>query len=177
MKKIIFLDRDGTVTQPGDHLYKLSDFKLLPGVIEALKILQKKGYDFIIVTNQATIGRGLCTEQDYFAFRNHLHAVLKKENISILAEYFCPHHPNDNCNCRKPKTGMLEQAAREFNLDLRACWMIGDNPSDIQAGKNAGCKTIHVLTGEEKQPITYADFNAENLIKAADYILSKDKNT
>ena len=112
-----------------------------------------------------------------------MHGKLKERGILIFAEYFCPHHPErgvgkylSNCNCRKPKTGMFETAAKEFNLDLNDCWMIGDKLSDIEAGKNAGCKTIHVLTGVEKNPIKSADFVAKNLIDAANFIISKDKN-
>jgi D-glycero-D-manno-heptose 1,7-bisphosphate phosphatase len=176
--KAIFLDRDGTITNSGDHIYKIEDLVFLPRVIEGLKKLQETGYKFIIVTNQAGIAKGLFSENEYFAFRNELYKRLDEQGILIDAEYFCPHHINGvigkykfDCNCRKPKTGMLEQAAKDFDLNLAECWMIGDNPSDLLAGKKAGCRTIHVLTGEEKKPVIYADFEAKDLVEAANCIL------
>lgn len=182
MNKAIFLDRDGTINKNKEgYIHKLTDLKLIFGVIEGLKIMKKEGYKLIIITNQSGIGRGYYTEQDYFCFREELHKILAKKDILIDAEYFCPHHKEAknkygmDCNCRKPKIGMLEQAAREFDLSLKDCWMIGDNISDIQAGKNANCKTIHVLTGECNY-INYADFTAKNLIEAANYIVA-NQNT
>ncbi len=171
--KAIFLDRDGTINVNKGYIYRVGDLEIIPKVIEGLKILRENGYKLIIVTNQSKIARGYCTKEDYFKFRGEIHKKLREQGIIITAEYFCPHHPLDNCNCRKPKTGMLERATKDFNLDINECWMIGDKDSDILAGKNSGCRTIHVLTGEEKKPIDYADFIAKDLIKAADYILKQ----
>lgn len=168
--KAVFLDRDGTINVDKDYVYKLEDLEILPNVIEGLKKLQKE-YKLIIVTNQSGIARGYYTESDYINFRNELLKRLNKRGIFLSGDYRCPHIKEDNCNCRKPKTGMLEEAARNFNLDLRECWMIGDSLSDIQAGKNAGCRTIHVLTGEH-EPVSYADFVAIDMMGAADYILN-----
>lgn len=182
MNKAIFLDRDGTINEDNiSYIHKIEDLKFIPKSIDGLKLLQKAEYKLIIITNQAGIGRGKYTEKDYFAFRDEMHERLKEQGILITAEYFCPHNLEKgiekykiNCNCRKPKIGMLEQASRDFNLNLNECWMIGDKESDILAGKNAGCKTIHVLTGEEKNLINYADFIAQNLIEAASYILNNN---
>jgi D-glycero-D-manno-heptose 1,7-bisphosphate phosphatase len=141
--------------------------------------LQNSGYKFIIITNQAGIAKGLFSEKEYLAFKEEMYRRLKEQGILIDAEYFCPHHVNGviekyklDCNCRKPKTGMFEQASKDLGLTLAQCWMIGDNLSDMLAGKNAGCRTVHVLTGEEKNPIVYADFEAIILVNAADYILN-----
>lgn len=182
-EEAILLDRDGTITKPGDHIHKIADLEFLPYAIEGLKKLQEFGYKLIIITNQAGIGRGLYTEEDYFIFKNEMYRRLENEGIFITAEYFCPHHPEKgigkykiDCNCRKPKTGMLEKAIKDFSLDVRKCWLIGDNLSDILAGRGAGCRTIHVLTGECKIPITYADFIASDLVNAADYIIKDKKN-
>jgi D,D-heptose 1,7-bisphosphate phosphatase len=171
--KAIFLDRDGTIIMPGDHLYEIEKMKFALMVIEGLQAMKKIGYKLIVATNQAGIAKGIFSEKDYFAFRSELHQRLGKKGIIIDAEYFCPHHKDGtvkkysiDCNCRKPKTGMLEKAAKDFNLDLSKCWMIGDNESDILAGKNAGCRTIQVLTGEAKIPSSYADFAAKNLLEA-----------
>lgn len=182
MNKVIFLDRDGTIVLPGDHIHKIEELKLIPYVIKGLKKLQDKGYKFIIITNQAGIAKRLYKEEDYFIFRNEMNRRLKEKGILITAEYFCPHHKEGfgeykkECKCRKPRIGMLEKAAKEFNLNLNKCWLIGDNYSDILAGKNAGCKTIHILTGEQKKNSNNANFIANNLIEAADYIIN-NKNT
>ncbi len=180
MNKAIFFDRDGTIIKYGDHPHDIKKhLKFIRNSVEGLRKLKEKGYLRIIITNQAGIARGLYSEEDYFAFRKEMHKRLEKKGILLDAEYFCPHHPEKgigkykiDCNCRKPKTGMLEQAAEDFNLSLNECWVVGDNVSDIDAGKNAGCRTIHVLTGEKREPITYADFVAKDLAEAADYILN-----
>ena len=178
MNKAIFLDRDGLITKAGVHIYKIEDMEFVNGAIQGLERMQNMGYELIIVTNQAGIAKGKFTEGDYFAFRNEMHKRLKEDKINITAEYFCPHHKEGiieeykiDCNCRKPKPGMLEQAAKDFNLDLKKCFMIGDNPSDILAGKNAGCKTIQVMTGEAKTEYPEADFLANDLYIAS-YFLS-----
>ena len=174
--KAVFLDRDGTITNPGDHLYKIEDMEFLPYSITGLKYLKNcSDYKLVIITNQAGIAKGFYSEKDYFAFRSELHHRLGKNGIIIDAEYFCPHHKEGivkkyaiDCDCRKPKTGMLEKAAKDFNLDLSKCWIIGDRESDILAGKNAGCRTIQVMTGEAKIPSSYTESVAQNLAEAAE---------
>jgi len=172
--KTIFLDRDGTINlNKNGYVHKIEDLEFIPQSLDGLKKLQGVGYSLIIITNQSGIGKGYYTERDYFNFRAEFHKRLMKEGVFLTAEYFCPHNPDDKCSCRKPETGMLEQAAYDFILDLNNCWMIGDKDSDILAGKKAGCKTIHVLTGESKK-VYDADFTAKNLVEAADYILEND---
>jgi D,D-heptose 1,7-bisphosphate phosphatase len=174
MDKAIFLDRDGTLNQDFGYVHKTRDLVILPGVTEGLKALQREGYKLIIVTNQSGIGRGYYTKEQYLKFRDFFHKKLSKEGITITAEYFCPHIPEDNCDCRKPKPGMLEQAAKLFNVNLRDCWMIGDSEEDILTGRNAGCRTIQILAEKDKKPIDNADFIAKDLVGAANYILNKD---
>jgi len=173
----MFLDRDGTLIEDKGYTNKIKDLRFIEGVIEGLKLIQKLNYKLIIVTNQAGIGKGKYKEEDYFSFRNEMHKNLREQGIFITAEYFCPHHPDAviekykiDCSCRKPKSGMLEEAARDFNLDLTKCWMIGDKTSDILAGKNAKCKTIQVMTGEEKIKSSEADFLVNNLLEAVKYL-------
>ncbi len=179
--KAIFLDRDGTIIEDSGYVYRIEELKFIQYVTEGLKKLQDTNYKLIIITNQSGIARGLYSEKDYFLFRDEINKKLKEQGILITSEYFCPHHKEGigkyriDCNCRKPKTGMLEQAAKDFNLNLKDCWMIGDKSKDILAGMNAGCRTIHILTGKESNPITYADFIAKNLSEAADYIIRTDK--
>lgn len=179
MNKAIFLDRDGTINEDNcGYIHKIEDLKFIQYAVEGLRIMQDAGYELIIVANQAGIAKGIYSEKDYFAFRKEMHKKLRKQGVLISEEYFCPHSCEGivekykiDCNCRKPKTGMLERAEKDFNLDLKKCWMIGDKDSDILAGKNAGCRTIHVLTGEHSL-VPYADFRATNLIEASDYVLS-----
>ncbi|MFX0034614.1 MAG: D-glycero-alpha-D-manno-heptose-1,7-bisphosphate 7-phosphatase [Candidatus Hermodarchaeota archaeon] len=144
--KAIILDRDGTLIEDKDYAYKVEDFELLPGVIEGLRLLSNL-FLLFIVTNQSGIGRGYYTIQDFHNFNNHLLKTLKSEKINILKTYFCPHIRKDNCECRKPKTKFIDDIINEFDIDTKRSWMIGDHPSDIEFGINAGCKTIFLTTG------------------------------
>ena len=184
MNKAIFLDRDGTINKDEGYTYKIEDLEFIDSAIEGLRRMQNKGYSLIIVTNQSGIAQGRFKEKDYLMFRNEMHNQLREYGITIDKEYFCPHHPEKgfngevvelkiDCKCRKPKTGMLEQAAKDFNLDLKKCWMIGDKEIDVLTGKNAGCRTIQVLTGKEKTECNKADFIAYNLVHASYFILSQ----
>ena len=177
MNKAIFLDRDGTINFDSGYTHKIEDLEFIDSAIRGLQRMRHLGYKFIVATNQAGIAKGKFTEEDYFVFREEMHKRLKENGIIISAEYFCPHYSEGaiekykiNCNCRKPKTGMLEQAAKDFNLDLKKCWMIGDSISDILAGKNAGCRTIQVLTGKEKIESLDANFLAYDLLHASYFI-------
>jgi D-glycero-D-manno-heptose 1,7-bisphosphate phosphatase len=177
--KAIFLDRDGTITKPGDHIYKIEDMEFLPKAIDGLKYLKScSDYKLIIVTNQAGIAKGIFSEKDYFAFRSELHQRLGKNGIIFDAEYFCPHHKEGtvekyaiDCNCRKPKSSMLIQAAKDFDLNLSKSWIIGDMEHDLLAGRNVGCRAIQVMTGEAKIPSPYAEFVARNLSEAAEFAI------
>jgi len=142
----ILLDRDGVLIEDKDYAYKVEDFELLPGVIDGLKLLNKK-FLFFIVTNQSGIGRDYYTIKDFHNFNNYLIEILKQNKIEILKTHFCPHIREDNCECRKPKTKFIDEITKEFNVDVERSWMIGDHPSDIQFGINAGCKTIFLTTG------------------------------
>jgi D-glycero-D-manno-heptose 1,7-bisphosphate phosphatase len=145
-KKAILLDRDGTLIEDKNYAFKLEDFELFDGVIDGLKLLQKD-FLFFIVTNQSGIGRGYYSIQDFHNFNNHLINILKGYQIDILKTYFCPHLREDNCDCRKPKTKFIEEIIKEFNINPKSSWMIGDHPSDILFGINGGFKTIFLTTG------------------------------
>jgi len=144
--KAIILDRDGTLIEDKNYSYKVEDFELLPGVIEGLKLLRNQ-FLFFIVTNQSGIGRGYYTIRDFHDYNNHLLKILEEEQINILKTFFCPHLREDNCKCRKPKTKFIDEIIKEFNVDIKQSWMIGDHPSDIQFGINAGCRTVFLTTG------------------------------
>jgi len=172
MTKAILIDRDGVLVEDIGYHHKLEDFKLVPNAVEGLKLL--KDYKLIIVTNQSGIGRGYFTIKDFENFNNHLIQELKKHNIKIEKTYFCPHKPEDNCDCRKPKTKFLKKAEKEFRIDLKKSFVIGDKKEDIEMGKNVGCKTVLVLTGygiNVKNEIN-SDFVARDLLNAAKWILT-----
>lgn len=145
-KKAILLDRDGTLIEDKNYAFKIEDFELLPGVIDGLKLLRNQ-FLFFIITNQSGIGRGYYTIEDFHQFNDHLIRILKNENIEIIKTYFCPHLKGDNCDCRKPKTKFIDMIVDEFNIDLKETFVIGDHPSDIELGVNAGCRTIFLTTG------------------------------
>ena len=144
--KAIILDRDGTLIEDKDYAYKIEDFELLLGVIEGLKILQKK-FLLFIVTNQSGIGRGYYTDREFHKFNDHLTKVLEENQIRIEKTFYCPHIKEENCECRKPKIKYIKDIVDGWNIDIEKSWMIGDHPSDIQFGINGGCRTIYLTTG------------------------------
>lgn len=151
-QKAIFLDRDGTLNEYVGFLRKEEELNLLPGVTEAIRKINASGYLAILVTNQPVIARGEVTRGELSNIHNKMETLLGAEGAYLDAIYYCPHHPHKgyegeiaelkiDCECRKPKPGMLLKAAEEFNIDLNSSWMIGDSESDIHAGISAGCKT------------------------------------
>lgn len=153
-KRAVFLDRDGTINVEVQYLSRVEDFQFIPGVPFALKRLKEAGFLLVVVTNQSGIGRGYYDEAALDAIHEHMHADLASFGISIDACYFCPHHPEHatgdyrrECACRKPFPGMLVQAAQDLDIDLSRSYMIGDKLADVEAGINAGCTSIMVLTG------------------------------
>ncbi|MBI5347287.1 MAG: HAD family hydrolase [Candidatus Aenigmarchaeota archaeon] len=158
MNKAVFLDRDGVINEEGpieEHVF-FKDLKIIAGAVEAVKAFNKMKFKVIIVSNQPAVARALCTEDDIKKTMTDIIRYFKKHGAVIDAYYYCPHHPEKkyggnmqyrvDCSCRKPKPGMLIQAAREHNIDLKKSYMIGDTTRDIAAGKAAGCKTIVVRT-------------------------------
>ena len=137
--KAIFLDRDGTLNYDGWYLYKTEDVKVLDWVKEWLNKLKDLWYKLIIITNQSWIWRWYYTLEDCTKFNEELERQLWLKFDWI---YTCPHSPDDNCGCRKPKTLLIEKAIKKFNLDIYKCFFVGDKESDIQTGINAGCKTV-----------------------------------
>ena len=177
MNKALFLDRDGCLNEDTMYPHKIEDFKLLPGVIEGLKKLSKD-FIFIIITNQSGIGRSIFTEEDMNAFNQKLIDEFKKENIEIKKIFHCPHTPEEVCDCRKPSIKYIKQAAKEFDIDIKSSWSIGDHPHDVEMGIIAGCKAIYLLTGHgtkhfgdlEKKNIK-PNFIAKNFTEATEFII------
>lgn len=152
-QKAIFLDRDGTINKYVGFLRNIDEFELIDGVAEAIRKINESGYLAIVVTNQPVIARGEVSFEELGVIHNKMETLLGKEGAYLDAIYFCPHHPNKgyegerpelkfDCDCRKPKPGMLLKAAQDFNIDLAQSWMIGDGENDVKAGQNVGCKTV-----------------------------------
>jgi len=164
-QKAIFLDRDGTINKYVGFLRNIEDFELIPGVEEAIKKINASGYLAIVVTNQPVIARGEVMVPQLQEIHNKMETLLGYKGAYVDAIYYCPHHPHKgyageiselkfDCDCRKPKPGMLLQAAKDFNIDLSQSWMIGDGENDVKAGIAAGCKTVLVGSGEFGQDLT-----------------------
>ena len=187
-QKAIFLDRDGTINEYVGFLRNINDFKLLPSVAEAVAKINASSYLTIVATNQPVIARGEVTFQELDEIHKKMETELGKNGAYLDDIFFCPHHPHKGyngeipelkieCNCRKPKIGMLKEAFEKYNIDLSQSWYIGDTTTDIQTGKNAGMKTVLVLTGEagkDKKYQVQADYVANNLLSAVDYVVSQD---
>ena len=149
-KKVIFLDRDGVVNHEVGYLHKVEDFKFIGGVFNACQYFQSLGYQIIIVTNQSGIARGYYGEQEFHMVNNWMLGQFKDNNIEILDVFFCPHGPESNCDCRKPKPGMFIQANDKHNINMSQSWMIGDKEVDIQAANAAEIQsTILVKSGHD----------------------------
>jgi D-glycero-D-manno-heptose 1,7-bisphosphate phosphatase len=168
----VFIDRDGTIIHDADYCSDPQQVRLLPRIAEALKRLKSQGFKLIIITNQSGIGRGFFSLEQYRAVEAEI--LRQLGNDLVDATYFCPHLPDNGCDCRKPAAGMILQAAREHRVDLRRSFLIGDKESDAQCGRNAGVRTIRVRTGLDRETInSVADWVAEDLPEAVDVILDK----
>lgn len=156
-RKAAFIDRDGVLNEERAFVHRIEDFVFLPGAVEALRALKAAGYLLVVVTNQSGIARGLYPEADYLALTGHMHERLAAEGISLDAVEYCPHLPDAplaryrlECDCRKPKPGMLKRAVQTLDIDPSASFLVGDRLSDIEAGRAAGIgRCFLVRTGYE----------------------------
>lgn len=175
----VFIDRDGVINKSPklhDYVKNWDEFEWLPGVQEAIKTLKKLGLLTIVVTNQRGVGRGMMRFEDVEDVHRNIQKDLSKIGTKIDAFYFCPHRNKDNCSCRKPKTGLVKQAEKDFNIEVAKCFVIGDEKKDIEMGQKLGCLTILVLSGgviDKKEVIKWdikPDFIARDLKEAANVI-------
>lgn len=160
-QKSIFLDRDGTICEEVNYLSRPEDLRLFSFSAAAVKLLNENGFLVILITNQSGIARGFFDEKTLHEIHAKLKEELAESDAKLDAVYFCPHNSTDNCDCRKPKTGMIERAKQDFSLDLENSWIIGDKAIDVETGFNAQIKTALVLTG-------YGDTEVEKLTKKPD---------
>ena len=158
-KKALFLDRDGIINVDYGHVYKIEDFKFTDFIFDLCKKYQDEGYLLIVITNQAGIGKGLYKEDDFLKLNQYMIEEFKKQGIDITKVYYCPHKPEDNCDCRKPNPGLFLQAIKDFNIDTNESIAIGDKMSDLEAAHNAGIKTLYFKkTRYEKYMVNFCFF-------------------
>jgi len=153
--KAIFLDRDGIINDDSGYVSKIEDFKFTKGIFKTLLALQDKGYLLIIVTNQSGIARGYYSEEAYMNLTLYMVEEFKKRGITIASVYHCPHGPDDDCKCRKPRAGMLKAAQKQFRVQMKDSWMIGDKESDMLAAKSAGIKQRLLVSKEQGESATH----------------------
>ncbi|MBI5657051.1 MAG: HAD family hydrolase [Geobacter sp.] len=180
-RKAVFLDRDGVIIVERNYICRAEDLEFIPRSIDGMKALVESGFELAIVTNQAGIGRGYFTEEDYHTFTDRMLSTLSMHGVRVGSVQFCPHHPTagigvykTDCVCRKPKNGMLTKAAAELGVELKGAWLVGDKTTDIKAGIISGCSTILVKTGyggSDKEVSAPPDYAADDLNAAAAIIL------
>ena len=145
LKKAIFFDRDGVLNKErNDYVKNISELEIFSEIITPIKKLKNNGFMIIVVTNQSAINRGITTIENVKEIHNYIQNYLKKFDLEIDGFFICPHRPDENCLCRKPKSGLLLKAIKEYKIDVNLSWMIGDNDSDIIAARNVGCKAIKI---------------------------------
>lgn len=183
MRAAVFLDRDGTICEEVGYLNHLSRFRMFPFAAAALRKLNDSGYAVIIVSNQSGVARGYFPESLVEQVNQEMIQQLSEAGAKVDAVYYCSHASSDNCNCRKPKTGMLERAVREHCIDLKRSFVVGDRYGDIQLAHNARARGILVRTGYGEGELAWhaeewhvpPDFVAEDLAQAVDWILRQPR--
>lgn len=178
--KAVFIDRDGTINVDIHYLDNPYDFSLYPGVGEGLKRLKDAGYKIIVITNQSGIGRGYFSEDDLVRIHERMMRDLARYNVVIDAIYYCPHRPEENCSCRKPRIGMFRSAITDHLIDPSGSFMVGDKILDIESGHHAGVKTILVPEPHERAKLLASrnvwtaepDFLAKDITDAVNWILT-----
>ena len=153
--KTIFLDRDGVINKDTKYVYRIRDFQFIPGIFDACKYFLEIDYQIIVITNQSGIGRGYYNKRDFKDINSWMISEFNKNDINILDVFYCPHLPEDCCDCRKPKPGMFFLAKNKYNIDMKNSWVIGDSERDIKAANLAGIeKTILLSRASEANQTT-----------------------
>ena len=173
-RKFVLLDRDGTIIAERNYLTHPDEVKLMPGAANALKKLSDLGFGLLVITNQAGVGRGYFDLKTLKLIHDKFTQLLSQKGVFLDGIYFCPHTPEDNCLCRKPRIGMVKKAMKKHNFDPKLCFVVGDKVTDIELGKNIGAITILVRTGYGKETserqLIDPDYVADNLETSVEII-------
>lgn len=179
----VFLDRDGTINVEKEYLHRIEDWEWIPGAIEAIRLINRMGYLAIVVTNQAGIARGYYDEAAVHSLHDQVDALLASEGARIDAYYYCPHHPEFGdvrvCECRKPGTGMLMAAQRDFDIDLENSYLIGDKALDIESAQKMDVRPILIMTGygkEQDRDVSAEVIRRQDILAAVEYIEKQSEN-
>jgi len=168
MKRAIFIDRDGTIIKDKGYITDVSFVELIPGSAQAINGFHSLGFIVVLVTNQSAVGRGYITENELVEIHKRTKQLLSQEGSFLDAIYVCPHHPDEECSCRKPKPGLVRKACKDFNIDITKSYIIGDQKADIELGEKEGISSILVLTGYGKDTVkeTSPDYVVNNIFEA-----------
>ncbi len=178
--KLVLLDRDGVLNADrADYVKSASEFRMLPGAAEAVAKLSKNGFRVAVVSNQAGVGKGLITEEALWQISSLVELAVESAGGAIERFYYCKHTPDDNCDCRKPRPGLILQACKDMEVKPSECYFVGDAERDVLAARNAGCKSVMVLTGFAKEQDVERfeqkpDYVAKDLREAAEWIIGQD---
>ncbi len=190
MKKAVFLDRDGTVNEEVGYMTDLAQLRLIKGAGSAIKRLNDAGFTVVLVTNQSGVARGYFTESLVHEAHERLDALLRTDGARIDAVYYCPHHPTAGntehtreCDCRKPRTGLIDRAVKDLDIDLARSFMVGDKWSDVELGHRAGVRAVLVQSGfaaddpgnKRSSAAREPDHCSHSLTEAADWIIATEK--
>jgi histidinol-phosphate phosphatase family protein len=174
LRPAVFLDRDGTIIDETGYLADPGGITFYPGVPEALKRLRDRGYILVVITNQSGVGRGFFGEETALAVNLAMLRMLGEKGVDLDAIYYCPHHPEDNCLCRKPDLLMVQRALKDLVIDVSHSWVVGDIDKDVQTGIKAGLRPILVETGKlDKGDISMDVKRCETVAEAASFILEE----
>lgn len=173
-KKVVFLDRDNTINEDPGYISLPSEVRLLPNVAESLKLLVDKGFTLVVISNQSGVGRGFFDEEDAHAVNARINVLLSEYGVRIEHFFMCFHHPDDECDCRKPGIGLLFEVRSRFDFDSAHSYMIGDKESDVQFGINAGIIAIKLTHADGKES-TGAQYNAYDMKDAVRWIINREK--
>jgi D-glycero-D-manno-heptose 1,7-bisphosphate phosphatase len=176
MNRAAFLDRDGVINRKarkGEYITRWEEVEFLPGVVEAIAALKQSGFLVIVITNQRCVAKGLITIPELECLHRRICDELARTGAVVDAVYYCPHEKQPRCSCRKPAPGMLLEAACDHRIDLAASWTIGDSDIDIEAGRNAGCRTVRILDNIDETSDSAPDLIARSLYDAIQQILQQ----
>jgi D-glycero-D-manno-heptose 1,7-bisphosphate phosphatase len=186
IKNVVFLDRDGVINRDSpDYIKSWSEFEFLPGSLEALKQLTLNGFAVIIITNQSVIHRKMVTQKDLDFIHDMMKKTVQSNGGDIKDIFYCPHIPEDRCDCRKPNPGLIYRAKKRYQIDLETSIMVGDSAKDIECARNAGCgsailvKTGNGVTAENilKDKMIYPDVIVQDLLEAVNWIIARNNPT